>query len=224
MSTRLLTRINTFLLTRVAHNAEQSPGIDINNGGGDCTSCKLCVPSCPENLDPSKLIALVSLASRPTLSSDTQAERIDDLIESNINACTACGICTQACPSNVPLAQLLAKGVSLVSAEEKERELSDHWKARFAARQVRMATKILGRQAKTRDIVNKITSGSTKSNVDDNQQPNSDSKASSAVVSDSTNAFSRSAAQNDVAAAVARVKAKREAKLAAADIKRRESE
>jgi Na+-translocating ferredoxin:NAD+ oxidoreductase RnfC subunit len=128
------------------------------------------------------------------------------------------------CPSNVPLAQLLAKGVSLVSAEEKERELSDHWKARFAARQVRMTTKILSRQAKTRDIVNKITSGSTKSNVDDNQQPNSDSKASSAVVSDSTNAFSRSAAQNDVAAAVARVKAKREAKLAAADIKRRESE
>jgi hypothetical protein len=87
-----------------------------------------------------------------------------------------------------------------------------------------MTTKILSRQAKTRDIVNKITTGSTKSNVDDDQQPNSDSKASSATVSDSTNTFSRSAAQNDVAAAVARVKAKREAKLAAADIKRRESE
>ena len=80
------------LFTRVASSADQSQSIDSNTGGGECTSCQLCVISCPEKLDPSKLIALVSLASRSTLTSTTQAEKVDDLIANNLAACTACGI------------------------------------------------------------------------------------------------------------------------------------
>lgn len=222
MTKSLFARIKPVLFTRVAQSAAQSPGIDTNNGGGDCTSCKLCVSSCPENLDPSKLIAIASLASRPTLSSDTQAERIDDLIENNMDACTACGFCTQACPSNVPLDSLLAAGLRLVRTEQKEKQLSDYWKTRFAARQARMATKTLSRKAKTRDNVTQSKPDTTNPVVDGDQQPNSGSDTPS--TGDSTSAFSRSAAQDDIAAAVARVKAKREAKLAAAHDKTRESE
>ncbi len=224
MTTSLLTRIKPFLFARVAHSAAQAPGIDTNNGGGDCTSCKLCVSSCPENLDPSKLIAFVSLASRPTLSSDTQAERIDDLIENKMDTCSACGFCTQVCPSNVPLDSLLAIGHSLVRAEQKEKQLSDYWKTRFAARQARIATKTLSRKAKTSDNVTRSKPGITKPYDDGKQQPESGSGTPNAGAGNSAHAFSRLAAQDDIAAAVARVKAKREAKLAAANNKTRESE
>ena len=224
MTKSLFSGIKPLLFTRVAQSAAKSPGIDTNDGGGDCTNCKLCVFSCPENLDPSKLIAIASLASRPTLSSDTQAERIDDLIENNVDACKACGFCTQACPSNVPLDSLLAAGLRLVRAEQKEKQLSDYWKTRFAARQARLATKTLSRKAKTRVNVTQPKHDITKPVVDGNQQPNSGSETPSAGADNSTGAFSRSAAQDDIAAAVARVKAKREAKLAAANNKTRESE
>jgi hypothetical protein len=124
----------------------------------------------------------------------------------------------------VPLDSLLAAGLRLVRAEQKEKQLSDYWKTRFAARQARLATKTLSRKAKTRVNVTQPKPDITKPVVDGNQQPNSGSETPSAGAGNSTGAFSRSAAQDDIAAAVARVKAKREAKLAAANNKTRESE
>ena len=137
VKTSFIQRAKILLFTRVASSADQSQSIDSNTGGGECTSCQLCVISCPEKLDPSKLIALVSLASRPTLTSITQAEKVDDLIANNLAACTACGICTEVCPSNVALAPLLARGRELVSAEERERHYSStgkhaSWRGRAA--------------------------------------------------------------------------------------------
>ena len=210
-------RAKILLFTRVAGSAEQSKSIDSNTGGGECTSCQLCVVSCPEKLDPSKLIALVSLTSRPTLTSSTQAEKVDDLIENNLAACTACGICTEACPSNVALAPFLARGRELVSVEERERKYSEHWKTRFLARQSRMATTTLSRKAKAEMRAEKKPASFVKSEINENQRQGvADAKANNQASIDTVSSFSRATAQDDIAAAVARVKAKREAKLAAA--------
>ena len=217
VKTSFIQRAKILLFTRVASSAEHSKSIDSNTGGGECTSCQLCVVSCPEKLDPSKLIALVSLASRPTLTSTTQAEKVDDLIANNLAACTACGICTEACPSNAALASLLARGRELVGAEERERHYSEHWKARFLARQSRIATTTLSRKANAEMRAEKKSASYIKPEINENQrQEIADAAANNQTSIGTISSFSRATAQDDIAAAVARVKAKREAKLAAA--------
>ena len=218
VKTSFIQRAKILLFTRVASSADQSQSIDSNTGGGECTSCQLCVISCPEKLDPSKLIALVSLASRPTLTSITQAEKVDDLIANNLAACTACGICTEVCPSNVALAPLLARGRELVSAEERERHYSEHWKARFLARQSRIANTTLSRKAKAEMLAEKKPAPLyIEPEISQNQRQGvADATVNNQASIDNNSPFSRATAQDDIAAAVARVKAKREAKLAAA--------
>jgi hypothetical protein len=120
---------------------------------------------------------------------------------------------------------LLAKGRELVSTEERERQYSEHWKARFLARQDRIATTTLSRKAKAEMLAEKKPAPLYSAplyiepEISQNQnqrQEVADTTTNNQASIDPTSSFSRATAQDDIAAAVARVKAKREAKLAAA--------
>lgn len=154
-----------------------------------CTTCRRCDEGCPEALEPSILIALVALATTPSAQGETHAERLDDLIDNNLLNCTSCGDCTRLCPSHLPLNDLLETGQRLVKGEQTERASSEHWKARFEKRQQRVTSNKIERK--------------TKAQVSAPSAPESQE-------------FSRATAQSDIAAAVARVAAKRAQKAAEA--------
>lgn len=155
-----------------------------------CTFCRLCDSVCPEGLETSRLIALIALAQSPSLEGATHAERLDDLATERLSQCSDCGACTDACPSHLPLDTLLLAGKHSVAAELQEHEQSAHWRQRFERRQRRVATLALERR--TRDA-RKL----------EPEQPSQQSEQPALRA--------RSDAQAEVAAAVARVKAKRAA-------------
>jgi electron transport complex protein RnfC len=165
-----------------------------------CTSCQLCDDACPEGLATSTLIALIALCRTPSTTGTTHAERLDDLNENGLMHCTDCGKCTAACPSHLPLADLLEHGKALANAETRERAASAHWKTRFEKRQRRVEAKQRNKRA-------------LKPATQKPQGALVPQAASSTPVSPALPA-TRDKAQADIAAAVARVKAKRAAKSA----------
>lgn len=71
-----------------------------------CVGCGACVRSCPVALDPIFLTRLI------------QTGRDEQALESGLNRCTECGLCSHVCPSRVPLAErirearIAARGVA----------------------------------------------------------------------------------------------------------------
>ena len=111
-----------------------------------------------------------------------QAGNIPGLQKTGLDACIDCGACTYSCPSSINLAHSLQHGKSLLAEDDRQTELSKKWQQRYQFLQYR----------RKRD-----------------KQEASERKA----ITDrpaATPEFSRDQARLDIAAAVARVKAKRE--------------
>lgn len=180
-----------------------------------CTSCHRCDEICPEILEPSRLIALIALSTTPTGISSTQAERLDDLRTEQLQRCTDCGECTRICPSALPLDTLLSQGKVLLENEEAEKQSSDYWKQRFTKRQRRFDTLNVEKTLKARatlaqDSQHSRTQAQQPSALPtptQSQTLTADRVQEAVAAAD----FSRESAQSDIAAAVARVKAKRAA-------------
>lgn len=180
-----------------------------------CTRCHRCDEVCPEILEPSRLIALIALSTTPTGISSTQAERLDDLRTEQLQRCTDCGECTRICPSALPLDTLLSQGKVLLENEEAEKQSSDYWKQRFTKRQRRFDTLNVEKTLKARatlaqDSQHSRTQAQQPSALPtptQSQTLTADRVQEAVAAAD----FSRESAQSDIAAAVARVKAKRAA-------------
>ncbi len=65
-----------------------------------CIRCGRCVEACPQYLNPSRLARLARVG------------RLDELADLHTLDCVECGSCSFACPSNIPIVQLIrvAKG------------------------------------------------------------------------------------------------------------------
>jgi electron transport complex protein RnfC len=66
-----------------------------------CIRCGRCLEACPMFLNPSRLALL------------TRTEDVDGLQELGIRNCFECASCSFACPSNIPLVQLMRVGKAL---------------------------------------------------------------------------------------------------------------
>ena len=108
---------------------------------------------------------------------------IPALQEGGLAACIDCGACTYSCPSAINLADSLQHGKSLLCEDERLNAQSMKWQQRYQFLQYR----------RKRD-----------------KQEHSERKTETAAAE--TEQFSRDKARLDIAAAVARVKAKREGK------------
>ncbi len=71
-----------------------------------CIRCGRCLEACPMFLNPSRITMLV------------RAERAEELAHHHIRDCFECASCAFACPSNIPLVQLMRVGKALLRQHE----------------------------------------------------------------------------------------------------------
>lgn len=103
--------------------------------------------------------------------------------------CIECGACEYACPSHIPLVQIYQHSKQRLDSDRDSRSNGDYWRSRFNAHQRRRAQERQQKQAQ----------------ADKKTLEKSVARMKSVRLSDDQ-------AKSDIAAAVARVKAKREAK------------
>jgi len=101
-----------------------------------CIHCGECASACPESLDPEVLFfALV----RDDFAAACAAR---------LAACTECNRCVQVCPSHISLVDWFRWG----KAELRRREQADDSRARFLARNARLARERRMRAARRREV------------------------------------------------------------------------
>lgn len=99
-----------------------------------CVHCGDCARACPETLNPETLFL--------ALARDEFAAARD----MRLDACSECNRCAEACPSHIPLVDWFRWG----KAELRERERAGALRARFVARNARLAREREERAARRR--------------------------------------------------------------------------
>ena len=93
-----------------------------------CIRCGQCVDVCPVALSPLQLLH------------DIEAERLPLARTHGLLDCTECGRCDPVCPSRIPLPELFRNGKHALQAEERATASADAARARYLARQQRLAS------------------------------------------------------------------------------------
>ncbi len=181
-----------------------------------CIRCSACADACPANLLPQQLYWYSQGADHEK----ARAYQIDDCIE--------CGACAYVCPSNIPLVQYYRQEKAELRAIEMEEKRTAEAKARFEARQERLEREkqlreIRHRQAKEHASINdkqQIAAAIARVTVQQNTDAMTEALPTADVVDSAVIAVTRSQTtasvaddprKTAVAAAIARVKAKKEA-------------
>lgn len=100
-----------------------------------CIRCGFCAEVCPATLLPQQLYTFARTGDREQL----EAHHLFDCIE--------CGACAYVCPSRIPLVQHYRNAKGELLARDEQRRRADHARARFEARNQRLA-----RDAQEREI------------------------------------------------------------------------
>lgn len=146
-----------------------------------CIRCGLCSDACPVRLLPQQLLAF----SR-TLNNEA-------LLEHNLFDCIECGACDYVCPSHIPLVSIYQNSKSNIGARKQDFEQSEGWKQRFQQHQIRL------KKDKDEALTKKA----------DTKKANKEVSPEMAQADPSSAYISKEQASRDIAAAVARVQAKR---------------
>lgn len=152
----------------------------------DCIRCGFCADACPASLLPQQLAAF------------SKTRNLEQLVEYKLSDCIECGACSYVCPSKIPLVEYFRASKSLLSQEEEQSKLSQHWQERYQYHQYR--TKKLKEEALNRK---------RKLRVDAKQEI-------------TEKGFSRTKAKADIAAAVNRVKKRKSQAITKSTLKHSE--
>ena len=91
-----------------------------------CIRCGLCAEACPARLLPQQLYWYA------------RAEDFERLQNHQLFDCIECGACSYVCPSHIPLVQYYRAAKGIIRQQEKEKIKSDHARQRFEFRKLRI--------------------------------------------------------------------------------------
>ncbi len=84
----------------------------------DCTDCKYCLKSCPQNINIPQIFNIINSFRT------TGYDRIIHLMykdtipqNNNASACIACAKCEQQCPQHLPISKLMAESAAILSKD-----------------------------------------------------------------------------------------------------------
>ena len=101
-----------------------------------CIGCNRCETVCPAGLAPKELLWL------------TQAGHWDAADRLGLERCIRCRRCDRSCPSQIPLAELFGEGQRTLAERADSRARAAQAKARFHARNARLANERAAAQAR----------------------------------------------------------------------------
>ena len=150
-----------------------------------CIRCGLCADVCPSKLLPQQLLAFSKTV-------DTT-----QLLEHGLFDCIECGACDYVCPSHIQLVSTYKESKKLIETRRQDLEHSDYWQQRFQFHQYR---------------VKKEKDQAASRKVDVSVKPALAAGPAVKKQHDEARFISKEQASLDIAAAVARVKARRDEK------------
>lgn len=149
-----------------------------------CIRCGFCAEVCPVLLLPQQLYWFA------------RGRELDKAEAHDLHNCHECGACAYVCPSHIPLVQYFRAAKADIAGERDRHQLATHWRRRFEAHQSRKAAEKLvedQRRAERAALVQKKKA------------------AADELARVGSSADARPSAQEVIAAALARVQAKKAA-------------
>ncbi|MBL4573016.1 MAG: 4Fe-4S dicluster domain-containing protein [Gammaproteobacteria bacterium] len=150
-----------------------------------CIRCGFCADACPSRLLPQQLLAF------------SKSSNTAQLLEHGLLDCIECGACDYVCPSHIPLVSIYKKSKELIESRSQSLEHSNYWQQRFQFRQYR------SKKEKDQALSRKTDAPTLSAQV---------TKQTAKPQKGEADFISKEQASRDIAAAVARVKARREEK------------
>ena len=148
-----------------------------------CIRCGFCADACPVNLLPQQLLAFSKTANS------------NALLDHGLFDCIECGACDYVCPSHIPLVSIYKENKSGIRARSADAVRSEHWQHRFQHHQYRL------KKEKEQSLARKTDKRKTGVRVEQNATLDTNPAEQEF--------FSKEKASAEIAAAVARVKARR---------------
>ena len=150
-----------------------------------CIRCGFCADVCPSKLLPQQLLAFSKTV-------DTT-----QLLEHGLFDCIECGACDYVCPSHIQLVSTYKESKKLIETRRQDLEHSDYWQQRFQFHQYRVKKEKDQAASRKVDVSVKLALAAGPTVKEQH---------------DEAGFISKEQASLDIAAAVARVKARRDEK------------
>lgn len=153
-----------------------------------CIRCGFCATACPARLLPQQLYAF------------SRSQNYQQIEDHGLFDCIECGACAYVCPSSIPLVQYYRASKQEIRQIQASQQQSRHWQTRFQQHQYRIK--------RQQDQAQNFTPDNTATALNE-QHSGTEEPDQQAIAEVVKTGFSRDLARQEIAAAVARVRARK---------------